>query len=59
MIALLTSQRAAQAGERLRAANLWTEAAEFHASAGFLPVGKTQTLFGPAPRLRLDVRSSE
>lgn len=34
-------------------------AAEFYASAGFVPVGKRQTLFGPAPRLRLDVSSSE
>ena len=34
-------------------------AAEFYASAGFVPVGERQTLFGPAPRLRLDVCSSE
>lgn len=31
-------------------------AAEFYASAGFVPVGERQTLFGPAPRLRRDVR---
>lgn len=30
-------------------------AAEFYASAGFVHVGEKQTLFGPAPRLRLDV----
>jgi len=30
-------------------------AAEFYASAGFVQVGDEQTLFGPAPRLRLDI----
>jgi|EndMetStandDraft_8_1072994.scaffolds.fasta_scaffold1082564_1 GNAT superfamily N-acetyltransferase len=30
-------------------------AAEFYRSAGFVPVGERQTLFGPAPRLRRDV----
>ena len=30
-------------------------AAEFYASAGFVPVGERQTLFGPAPRLRREV----
>jgi GNAT superfamily N-acetyltransferase len=33
-------------------------AAEFYASAGFVRIGEEHTLFGPAPRLRLDLRTS-
>ncbi|RNL80366.1 N-acetyltransferase [Nocardioides marmorisolisilvae] len=33
-------------------------AADFYASAEFTPVGTTETRFGPAPRLRREVRAS-
>ena len=34
-------------------------AAQFYASAGFVPVGDEQTLFGPAHRLRRDIVSPD
>ncbi len=48
--------------EAARAGAPWIEvtgnphAAEFYASAGFVGVGRVETTFGPAPRLRLELQ---